>query len=136
MQNSHNLQPHKKINMPKKRKKLNNAALFGVLVFLLSASSAYAQNGQYNIKLPNPALVPVSNSPLNTFVNLFNFVLGVAFGLAVLSIIISGVRYIVSYGNDEYMKKAKNNLFYAVLGLVIIILAYTIAATINAIFSA
>lgn len=91
------------------------------------------------ITLPKPLgdaadkLRQVSNNPFpGVFGNLFNFVFSIVFILAVLALIVSGLRYITAYGSEAYMKKAKNNLYYAILGLIVVILAYTIAATINA----
>lgn len=104
------------------------------MLAMATAPKAHADT-KFTIKLPQP-LVATSNSPFpGVFTNIFNYVFGITFTLAVLALIVSGIRYIASYGNDAYMKKAKNNLFYAILGLVIVILAYTITLTISAIFS-
>jgi len=50
--------------------------------------------------------------------------------------VIAGIRYIISAGNPEKMKSAKDALFSAGYGLAIIVLAYTILSIIYGILSA
>ncbi|MFC1721955.1 Mbov_0395 family pilin-like conjugal transfer protein [Patescibacteria group bacterium] len=65
--------------------------------------------------------------------NVTNWTLGIAGSLAVLFIIISGIRYVTSAGNQQLQESAKKNLTYAIIGLVIIVLAFVITnAVINA----
>ena len=56
-------------------------------------------------------------------VNVILFVLGAA---AVIMIIIGGFRYVVSGGDSSSVTAAKNTILYAVIGLVIAVLAYAI----------
>ena len=63
--------------------------------------------------------------------SIINYILGVLGVLAILAIIVSGVRYATSAGNDKQMEAAKNGLLYSITGLAIVLLAYTILATIN-----
>ena len=46
-------------------------------------------------------------------------------GLAVLIIIISGIRYIFARGNPEKLTQVKNTLLYAVIGLIVAGMAAT-----------
>ncbi len=64
-------------------------------------------------------------------INVINYVLSVLAAVTVLAIVISGVRYATSAGNDKQMEAAKNGLLYSISGLVIVLLAYTILATVN-----
>lgn len=59
----------------------------------------------------------------NRILETFTFVIG---SLAVLMIIVGGVRYTVSGGDEKNVKAAKNTIIYAVVGLVVAILAYAI----------
>jgi hypothetical protein len=45
---------------------------------------------------------------------------------AFIMLIVGGVRFSVSYGNDEAIGKAKNEVIWAIVGLIISLLAYTI----------
>ena len=51
------------------------------------------------------------------------FIVGV---MAVIMIIWGGIRYVLSAGNSAALTSAKNTIMYAVIGLIVAILAYTI----------
>ncbi|MEI8072931.1 MAG: hypothetical protein WCH00_02465 [Candidatus Saccharibacteria bacterium] len=55
-----------------------------------------------------------------------NFLLGIAGTLSVIMIIIGGIRYATSGGNENATKGAKDTILSAVIGLVVTILAYSI----------
>ena len=57
---------------------------------------------------------------------IFNTTLGVAGAIAVLIIVIAGFRYIVSQGDSSQVAAARNAILYAVVGLVVIMLAFAI----------
>ncbi|MFH1533880.1 MAG: hypothetical protein ABID64_03030 [Nitrospirota bacterium] len=46
--------------------------------------------------------------------------------LSVLFLLIAGVRFATAYGNDESIQKAKDQAMYALIGLVLALLSYTI----------
>ncbi len=46
--------------------------------------------------------------------------------IAVVVIVISGIRYMTSQGNAETVKKAKAGIMYAVIGLIIVLAAFAI----------
>jgi hypothetical protein len=60
---------------------------------------------------------------LNTGLRLFSVVVGV---IAVIMVIIAGVKYITSQGESAAVASAKNTLLYAIIGLVIVALAQII----------
>lgn len=57
---------------------------------------------------------------ITAFINTAFFIAGT---LAVIIIIIAGVMYIASTGDGKRIEQAKNTLFYAVAGLVVVIFA-------------
>lgn len=61
-------------------------------------------------------------------------VLGVAGFVAVVMIVISGIQFITSSGNPEAASAARNRLVYALIGFVVIILAFAILQIVNALF--
>lgn len=63
------------------------------------------------------------NEGIKTIVNMMLFLLGV---IAVIMIIIGGFRYATSNGDPGTTKAAKDTILYAVIGLVVAILAYAI----------
>ena len=46
--------------------------------------------------------------------------------VAVIMLIIGGLRYVISQGSKEGVESAKNTILYAVIGIVVAILAYAI----------
>ena len=58
-----------------------------------------------------------------TIVNVLLFILG---AIAVIMIIIGGIRYTISQGDSGAITSAKNTILYAVIGLVVALLAYAI----------
>ena len=60
---------------------------------------------------------------IKTVVNLILFILGI---IAVIMIIIGGLRYTTSNGDAGGIKTAKDTILYAVIGLIVAILAFAI----------
>lgn len=59
----------------------------------------------------------------NNILETFTFIIG---GISVLVIIIGGIRYITSGGDQAGITAAKNTILYAVIGLIVAMLAYSI----------
>ncbi len=60
------------------------------------------------------------NSILKLVINIFSLIVGV---VAVIMIIVGGLRYITSGGESSNVSTAKNTIIYAIVGLVIVALA-------------
>lgn len=60
---------------------------------------------------------------IRKIINTLMFLLG---SVSVLMIIYGGIRYTISGGNTENVVAAKNTILYAVIGLVVAIMAYAI----------
>jgi hypothetical protein len=63
------------------------------------------------------------NKLLTQAVNIFSAIVGV---IAVIMIIVGGLRYITSGGAQDKVAGAKNTLIYAIIGLIIVALAQII----------
>ena len=70
-----------------------------------------------------------NGSIINNIINIALFIVGI---LCVIMIIYSGIRYVISRGNPEEVKNAKNTLLYAIIGLIIAIIAW---ALVNFVFT-
>lgn len=68
-------------------------------------------------------LVGGPNSLIKTVSNVLLFVLG---AIAVIMIIIGGIRYVISNGDSSQITSAKNTIMYSVIGLIVALLAYAI----------
>lgn len=64
-----------------------------------------------------------SEGIFKTIVNVLLFIIG---AISVIMLIIGGIRYTVSGGDSSAVTAAKNTILYAVVGIVVAILAYAI----------
>jgi len=60
---------------------------------------------------------------IKTIVDVMLFILG---AIAVIMIVIGGIRYTISQGDSTAVTAAKNTILYAVIGLIVALLAYAI----------
>ena len=58
--------------------------------------------------------------------NIINILLFLVGAIAVIMIIIGGLRYVISGGDQGQITGAKNTILYAIIGLVVAVLAYAI----------
>lgn len=124
---------------------LSTLGLF-VLTFIYKAQSVLAidiDDFEDQVFRPDnlPTLSEQSSSAegtINTItLNLVEIILFASGSIAVLILVIGGVRYIASFGNQEAMDEAKKTIKFAIIGLVVIILAYAIVTNvINILYSA
>lgn len=66
---------------------------------------------------------PNLSKSIQTIINVLFFVIGL---LAVIVIIIGGIMYVLSAGDQAKTTKAKDTILYAVIGLVVALLAFAI----------
>jgi hypothetical protein len=69
--------------------------------------------------------VNADQSTLNTFLNIAFVIIG---AIAVFFIVVAGLKYITSQGEPSKIESAKNQILYAVIGLII---AASAAAVVN-----
>lgn len=111
------------------------ALLMGVALFAPQAHAAGSQ-------LPDPGLcskvngLNCTNYTLNgLIIRVINWILAITLAVDVLFMIIGGFLYITSAGNEDRAKKGRTTVINAIIGLVIIILAYVIANVVSSFFS-
>jgi len=101
-----------------------------VLVPASSAAAAGALDaacGVDNSNSPNSKVCQNKDDSTDGFVNsLVNTLLYIVGAISVVAIIIGGVMFVTSGGSSANVAKAKNTVTYAVVGLVVSVLAYAI----------
>ena len=70
--------------------------------------------------------LPRATAGSSTLSNVLGIVFAIAGALALLMIVISGLRYIFSGGDPQKAASARQGILYALVGLVIAIMAQTI----------
>lgn len=109
------------------------ALFFGMMA--VPSASAFAQTSPEitqglcqgaNLDLNNPSCTGGNeatqklNNLIHTTINLLSLIVGI---VAVIMIIVGGLRYITSGGSDTGVTSAKNTILYAIIGLIIVALA-------------
>jgi len=90
----------------------------GELTINCGASSAQGTN------TPASLFGDGSNQGLfKTIVNVMLFLVG---AVAVIMLIIGGVRYVVSGGDQNNVTAAKNTILYAIIGIIVAVLAFAV----------
>lgn len=93
---------------------------FGFIAFLLLTNPAYAGlGGLWPDEIPKKDVLEIMNL-------IINGLLGIVGAVAVWFLIVGGSQYITSAGNPEQVAKAKNTIMYAIIGLIVVILALAI----------
>jgi hypothetical protein len=77
--------------------------------------------------------ISTSTNIVDVVFTVINWILIVTGAAAVLMLIVGGFRYITSAGNEGQVEAAKETMTSAIFGLVIVLLAFVIASTINTI---
>ena len=82
-----------------------------------------------NLDVTNPDCTDTNAAPdrvneiLTAVINIFSIVVGI---VAVIMIIVGGLKYITSAGDSGNVTGAKNTILYAIVGLIIVALAQVI----------
>ena len=114
--------------------KLSKIALF-VLLSIASISCAFASptsaldcfsNVPAEVKAANGCDGSNTNAVPDILTNILNSIILISGLIAVIFIIIGGVKYMTSTGDAGKIKHAKDTILYAVIGLVICVLAFII----------
>lgn len=94
--------------------------LVGTRVFAESPQQT-AQNAVNQITPPN------TNTDLTSLIQLIlNILIGLVGVAAVIMLIIGGLRYVFSSGDEKGVKAAKDTILYAIIGIVVAVLAFAI----------
>lgn len=74
----------------------------------------------------NTTTLPKPAADSDALYNIFGIVIGTLASVALLIIVIAGLRYILSSGDPATMAKAKNAIIYALIGLIVAMAAFSI----------
>lgn len=66
--------------------------------------------------------------PSGMFQTITNVLLFVVGAISVIMLIVGGIRYVVSGGDSTAVQGAKNTILYAIVGIVICLLAYAVVS--------
>ncbi len=108
--------------------KVAELVLVTVLVFLplLNVHAQTSGLGR-NFRCDETAGLKCGETSVNALIKtVINWMLGIAFAVAVIFLIYGGFLFITSAGNEESAEKGKSTVVNALIGIIIIILSYVI----------
>jgi len=114
--------------MKKIKTALISAAFFS---FLLSASAVFAQWVPANYSgygLPSGSIYLIILGIMKWFLAIFGFI-------AIIGFIISGILYLTSAGDDTQQEKAKNQMMWSIIGVVVGLAGFVMLQAINSMLS-
>lgn len=98
-----------------------------IALTLLQHFAASGECGTYNTVLDNSCLPHAgAGGGGGAITTVVNIVLGITAAIAVLVIVIAGLRYILARGDPNAVAQARNAIIYAIVGLVITMAAFAI----------
>ena len=108
-------------------KKLSKLALLlGSFAVLAMPAVSYAQPTTFSVESVG-AQIGLGDADLKeTVINILNWLLGIMALVAVVMIIIGGFTWLTAGGNEEKVDKAKKIISAAVIGLIIVLLAWAV----------
>jgi amino acid transporter len=115
------------MNMPSLKNILVPIAVILVVALPLAASAIPLNDAQNIATNSNLSTETTAMGFLNKFLQA---ALAVAFLVAIVFVVISGYRMIVSAGNAEQLESAKRNLYWSIGGIVVIVLAWAMLVTV------
>lgn len=77
----------------------------------------------------SPSSLFGANGIFHTVANVLIYIVG---AIAVIMLIIGGLRYVISQGDKGNVESAKNTILYAVIGIVVAILSYALVNFVSA----
>lgn len=109
------------------------ATLVGAFIITSPVFATAIQEGVNAAKgSEQPATLFGDSGIFSEITNVLLFVIG---GVAVIMIVIGGLRYVISGGDAKQVEAAKNTILYAIVGIVIALLAYAAVSFITSTFA-
>lgn len=116
-------------------KRLFSSAMFAFVGTLVYSTTTFANNAAKQIGIGADESGQKGGTTIESGVEIVTNVLLFVIGLvAVIMIIIGGIRYTTSNGDQNAVTSAKNTILYSVVGLVVAIMAYAIVRWVVSVF--
>lgn len=123
------------------KRNLSTLVLALALEFLTKVDATFAANvgdntGGGNGQYVSSAFGSNLKDLAIVIVRIFNFLIGIVGAFAIIMIIVGGFRYILASGDEKATAAAKQTITFAVVGLVIALLAVTMVSILGNILGA
>ena len=111
---------------------IKKTAIITVLISTIFVSANFMIAKAYEPLVRLPGLPPTGPVTLSQYtIGLYNFLLSIVGIVAVMMLIIGGIKYITAAGNASVIGDAKDTISNALFGLLLALLSWVIVSTIN-----
>lgn len=109
-------------------KTIKRSAIIGSLASFGTSAVAFAQNAKQQINADVNAVNPggLSSNLTKSVQGIINVLIGIIGVVAVIMLIIGAFQFVVSSGNSDATKKAKDTILFAIIGIVVALLSFAI----------
>ena len=103
-------------------------SLLAVPFYAFALADSDAENTGFEIDAIKNSFQGIETTAglITTVINIINALLVLAAIAAIVFMIIGGVRYVTAQGDEDAVEQAKNTVIYAIIGIIIILLAAVI----------
>jgi len=115
-----------------KKIKTKNLISFAVIVLMITPVFVFAQG----VTFPTGSGLPSGSGGIATIIqNFMNWILKIFSFLAIISFVISGVMYFMAFGDDRQVEKAKNQMTWSIIGVIVGLSGIVVITAIESWFS-
>jgi hypothetical protein len=116
--------------LEKTKKIISFVALSG---FLAIPQAVFAQGAASQSLVPSQ--LDAINNPITVIRGIIRFILLIAFIIAFIMLLVGGIRWIMAGGDEKSVEKARNTITAALIGLVVILVAYALIRIVELFFN-
>lgn len=106
---------------------------FVTLASFLAVPQAVFAQATSNSLVPTE-LAPI-NDPIGVIRGIIKFILLLAFIIAFIMLLVGGIRWIMAGGDEKSVEKARNTITAALIGLVVVLVAYALIRIVEIFFN-
>lgn len=99
----------------------------GAIIPTAHANNSNNSSNANNLNIDNPL---GTDSFVDLFVGIANWVAGIVATLAVIVIVFGGIQYLLSGGNEEKITQANKTIQWAIIGLIVVVLSWSLLKTV------
>ncbi len=111
---------------------MNNAKIKNLtkkLAFVFSIAFLFAAyNAAAEVNFANPT---TTNTTEELVTSIVNWLLGITSAVVIIFLVYGGIMYITSSGDENQIEKSKKIINYAIIGLFLVLISYSVVTTLN-----
>lgn len=110
---------------------MNNAKIKNLtkkLVLVFFSAFLFAASAAAEVNFANPTTTNTTEELVSSIVN---WLLGITSAVVIIFLVYGGIMYITSSGDENQIEKSKKIINYAIIGLFLVLISYSVVTTLN-----